>query len=241
MTVRLSRVLLLALLGPAAACTPQRPDHARDSTMGADPVPAADTSSGWTPLFDGTSLAAWRGYRMDSVPTGWVIQDGVLARTTGGGDLITRDQYGDFELELEWKISPKGNSGIMYRVTEEAEDSYETGPEMQVLDDEGHRDGLSRLTAAGADYGLYPSPAGVVRPAGEWNSVRIVITNNHVEHWLNGTRVVEYTLGSDDWKGRVAASKFAQWPGYGQAARGHIALQDHGDPVWYRNVRIRKL
>jgi hypothetical protein len=206
----------------------------RDST-------AASDSGGWRTLFDGRSLEAWRGFKQTGVPTGWQVVDGALTRVAEAGDLITRDEFGDFELTLEWKVAEGGNSGIMYRVTEDADETYETGPEMQVLDDARHKDGKSRLTAAGSAYGLYPAPAGVVKPAGEWNAVRIVVRGHHVEHWLNGTKVVEYELGSPDWEARVRASKFKQWPGYGRAASGHIAMQDHGDRVAYRDVKIRPL
>jgi hypothetical protein len=195
----------------------------------------------WIVLFDGRSLQAWRGFRRESVPAGWQVVSGELTRVGEAGDLITRDQFGDFELELEWKVTEGGNSGIMYRVTEEGEATYETGPEMQVLDDARHKDGATRLTSAGSAYGLYAAPAGVVKPAGEWNAVRIMVRGDQVEHWLNGTRVVEYRLGSPDWEAKVAASKFSRWPGYGRAASGHIALQDHGDRVAYRDIRIRKL
>ncbi len=201
----------------------------------------ATRDSSWIALFDGTSLDAWRGYRMDSVPAGWQIQDGTLARVGPGADLITREQFGSFELELEWKLAPGGNSGIMFKVTEAGDQSYETGPEIQVLDDERHSDGGSRLTSAGAAYGLYPAPLGAVKPVGEWNHVRLLVDGTHVQQWLNGTLMADYQLYSDEWKGLVAASKFKQWPGYGMAAEGHIALQDHGDPVWYRNIRIRRI
>ncbi len=196
--------------------------------------------SDWRTLFDGTSLDAWRGYRRDGVPAGWQVVDGALTRVAPAGDLITRDQFGDFELMLEWKVAKGGNSGIMYRVTEGAGETYESGPEMQVLDDSRHPDGGSRLTAAGALYGLYPAPAGVVRPAGEWNAVRIVARGGHVEHWLNGVKVVECEIGSSEWEARVASGKFREWPRFGRAASGHIALQDHGDWVVYRDIRIRQ-
>ena len=173
------------------------------------------------------------------MPAGWQAVGGALTRVAEAGDLITRDQFDDFELALEWKVAEGGNSGIMYRVTEDTGATYESGPEMQVLDDARHEDGRSRLTAAGSVYGLYPAPPGVVKPAGEWNAARIVVSGNHVAHWLNGIEVVEYELGSPDWEARVAASKFKQWPGYGRAASGHIALQDHGGRVAYRDVRIR--
>jgi hypothetical protein len=196
---------------------------------------------GWRLLFDGMTTAGWRGFRQDTMPAGWRVTDGGLTRVAEAGDIITMDQFANFELALDWKISEGGNSGIMYRVTEASEATYESGPEMQVLDDAKHRDGLSRLTAAGAAYGLYPSPAGVVRPAGQWNSVRIVVRGAHVEHWLNRKKVVEYELWSPDWVARVKASKFREWPPYGRAQSGHIALQDHGDWVAYRNIKIRVL
>jgi hypothetical protein len=202
---------------------------------------SATTDGEWQSLFDGRSLEHWRGFRHAQVPEGWRIVEGALTRVGRAGDLITRDTFGDFELVLQWKVAEGGNSGIMYRVTEEAAETYHTGPEMQVLDDAHHPDGRSRLTAAGAVYGLYPAPAGVVKPAGEWNTVRIVAHGHHVEHWLNGVRIAEYEIGSADWTARVAASKFGKWPGYGRAAAGHIALQDHGDQVAYRDIRIRTI
>lgn len=200
-----------------------------------------ESAGEWRVLFDGVSLDPWRGFRRGAVPAGWRVVDGAITRVGRAGDLITRDVFADFELTLEWMVEEGGNSGIMYRVTEDAAETYQTGPEMQVLDDAGHRDGASRLTSAGAVYGLYPAPAGVVRPAGEWNAARIVVRGSHVEHWLNGVEVAAYELGSPEWEARVAASKFRRWPGYGRARAGHIALQDHGDRVAYRNIRIRTL
>ncbi|HTO74293.1 MAG TPA: DUF1080 domain-containing protein [Gemmatimonadales bacterium] len=235
MSVRGMCLLLAALLGgPGPASVPHQ-------TTPPNTLTAEEKQQGFHLLFDGKTTSGWRGFRKDSVPAGWQVLDGELTRAAEGGDIITRDQYTNFELRLEWKISPKGNSGIMYRVTEAAEQTYETGPEMQVLDDAGHPDGKSRLTSAGACYGLYPSPAGIVHPAGEWNQVRIVVQGHHVEHWLNGTKVVEYELGSPDWESRMNASKFKQWPGYGRADKGFIALQDHGDRVAYRTIRIKVL
>ena len=224
-------VALLALLG-SAACA-QTGTSAMNAT--------ATAQSDWRSLFDGRTTAGWRGFRMDSVPAGWQVVDGALTRVGGGGDIVTTEQFANFELELEWRVEPGGNSGIMFRVTEDSDATYKSGPEMQVLDDAAHRDGQSRLTAAGANYGLHPAPAGVVKPAGEWNAVRLVVNGAHVEHWLNGVKVVEYELWTPAWEAQVAATKFAQWPGYGRARSGHIALQDHGDRVAYRNIRIRVL
>jgi hypothetical protein len=202
---------------------------------------SAEKAAGWKLLFDGRSTSGWRGYQKKKAPAGWAVEEGALTRVAPGGDLITAKQYADFELTLEWKISEGGNSGIMYRVNEGPEASYQTGPEMQVLDDARHPDGRDRLTSAGSDFGVYPAPAGGVKPAGEWNQVRIVVRGHHVEHWLNDRKVVEYELESRDWEKRIAASKFRQWPGYGRAPKGHIALQDRGDRVWYRNIKIREL
>ncbi|HTS87639.1 MAG TPA: DUF1080 domain-containing protein [Gemmatimonadales bacterium] len=215
--------------------------QAQSDTTPPNTLTAAEKSAGWRLLFDGKTTKGWRGYQKKDVPAGWVVEDGTLTRVASAGDLITLRQYKDFELSLEWKISEGGNSGVMYRVTEGSEETYMTGPEMQVLDDARHPDGKSRLTAAGADYGLYPAPAGIVRPPGEWNQIRIVVRGHHVEHWMNGVKVVEYELESPDWEARVAKSKFKQWPGYGRAPKGHIALQDHGDRVWFRSIKIREL
>ena len=198
----------------------------------------------WEVLFDGTHTDHWRGYRQDSLPPAWTIADdgSLYFSGEGGGDIVSRQQYEDFELELEWKISEGGNSGIMYRVSEDHDYPWRTGPEMQVLDDAAHPDagnGPDRM--AGANYDMHPPATNAVRPAGEWNQVRIVVDSAHVEHWLNGQKIVEYELWSDEWKARIAESKWIDMPSYGMERGGHIALQDHGDPVWYRNIRIRRL
>lgn len=208
---------------------------------GVNTLTPAERAAGWKLLFDGKTTAGWRGYRSDRMPPGWQVTDGALTRVGTAGDIITEQRFRDFELALEWKVDPGGNSGIFYRAIEGQGPIYRSAPEMQVLDDAAHADGRSRLTAAGANYGLYPAPPGVVKPAGEWNRVRILVRGNHVEHWLNDVRIVEYELGSAEWKAKVAASKFSEWPEYGTAAEGHIGLQDHGDRVAYRGIKIREL
>jgi len=203
-----------------------------------DPAP----TTGWRTLFDGKLLDTFRGWRSDGMPQGWHVVDGTLAKEGHVDDLVTREQFGNFELELEWKIGRAGNSGIFYRGTREYDEIYWSGPEYQLLDDANAHDGRSRLTAAGSAYGLYGPPAGVVKPFGEWNKTRIVINGDHVEHWLNGQKVVEYDLGSPEWKAKVAASKFAEYPHYGLAKTGLIGIQgDHPGSMALRHIRIREL
>ena len=203
---------------------------------------AAEKAAGWRLLFDGTTTAGWRGYKQSAVPTGWSVVDGTLTKTGPAGDIITREKYRDFELEVDWKISTGGNSGIFYRGTEEYDHIYWSAPEFQLLDDAHAPDGKSRLTSAGADYALYPSPAGIVKPAGEWNHTRIVVRGRHVEHWLNGKKLLSYELESPDWARRVKGSKFAAWPNYGKASDGYIGIQgDHPGTLTLRNIKIRTL
>jgi hypothetical protein len=200
---------------------------------------SADQSPEWTMLFDGQSLKGWRGFTSESPPSGWAAMDGMLTRLGPGGDIVTSDAFGDFELRLQWKISEGGNSGIFFHVALTGQEVWESGPEMQVLDNARHVDGKDPRTSAGSNYGLQAPTRDVTRPAGEWNDVRLIVSGAHVEHWLNGVKIVEYELWSPEWEAAVKASKFSTLPNYGRARRGHIALQDHGDPVWYRDIRIR--
>ena len=201
----------------------------------------AEREAGWELLIDGQSTDGWRGYMMDAVPDGWQVLNGALTRVRRGRDLITTAQFENFDLTLEWKVELGGNSGILFRAVEGPEQIYMGAPEMQILDDDNHADGRSPLTSVGSNYAIHPAPRGLAHPVGEWTSVRILVDGNHVEHWLNSFRTVEYELGSVDWLERVAASKFSQWPEYGQASKGHIGLQEHGDVVAFRNIKIRRL
>lgn len=188
------------------------------------------------------ALTAFRAYGSDAPPPPtWTFSNGIIHHEPGGGDIISVESFGDFELTFDWRIAPEGNSGVMYRVDERFGAPYQSGPEYQILDNAGHADGKSPLTSAASAYGLYAPSTDASRPAGEWNSARIVVKRSHVEHWLNGHRVVSYDLGSPDWLERVKASKFASWPGYGQQQTGHITLQDHGNVVDFRNLLIRPL
>jgi hypothetical protein len=207
-------------------------------------LPAAEREEGFRPLFDGRSTGAWRGFRKDAFPErGWVVEDGALRVVAGGGggDLVTRDEFTDFELRLEWKVAKGANSGIMFRVSEAEGAPWRTGPEYQILDDGGHADGKQAKTAAGSLYALIAADGKQLRPPGEWNEARILLDGARLEHWLNGRRVVATTMAGDDWQKLVAASKFRSMPGFAREARGRICLQDHGDDVWFRNVRVREL
>ena len=195
-------------------------------------------AGGWRML----DLSSFRGYETDAVPNGWTVSGDEITKSRGIGDLMTKDQFGNFELTLEWKIGKGGNSGIFYRATREYDHIYWSGPEYQLLDDANAGDGKNPLTSAASAYALYAPPRGVVKPADEWNSTRIVVNGAHVEHWLNGQKVVEYELWSPDWKAKVAASKFKDWPNYGMAKRGYIGIQgDHNGTLSIRNIRIREL
>jgi hypothetical protein len=218
--VRLGFFLLVA--GSALSCASTR--NSFQSLLGPDPS------------------VAWRGFKKADLPVGWQLVEGALTRVGAGGDIVTREQYQDFELELEWKIAKGGNSGVFFHVSEDTMGAvYQTGPEMQVLDNAGHPDGRNPLTSAGSNFALHAPARDVTRPAGQWNRARLVVNGARVEHWLNDVLVVRYDLWTPEWKQRVRESKFSSMPRYGLAPTGHIALQDHGDWVAYRNIRIRRL
>jgi len=206
----------------------------------ADPAPVAPGP--WHSLLQNDSAPAWRGWKEPGLPAGWHVAAGVLSKDGQVDDLVTTQSFGDFELELEWKIGKGGNSGIFYRGTRDYDHVYWSGPEYQLLDDANAPDGKSRLTAAAAAYALYGAPAGVVQPFDHWNKTRLVVRGTHVEHWLNGRKVVEYELNSADWKSKVSASKFTAYPNYGLATTGLIGLQgDHPGALAIRRIRIREL
>ena len=208
---------------------------------------AAPVDSGeWVALLDGTTLDQWRGYKRQTVPASWKVENSTLAFTPSAdrgerGDLMTREQFGDFELIYEWRISPAGNSGVMWRVTEEHEYPWYTGPEQQVLDDARHADGKVPSHRAGALYDLVAPPDGITRPVGEFNEARILARGTRVQLYLNGQQTADVDFASQEGKRLLANSKFKSMPRFAQNARGHIVLQDHDDPVWYRGIRIREI
>ncbi len=203
----------------------------------------------WTSLFNGHNTDGWRGFNKDSSPANWHVENGCLCTSSSGGsessgDLITVEMFEDFELYLEWSISPGGNSGIFFNVTEgESGAAYETGPEYQIIDDTGFPGKLEVWQQTGANYALHPADPGkkTLRPVGEFNSSAIRVESGHVTHWLNDSIIVEYELWTDDWYRMVKNSKWKDYPGYGLSRKGHIGLQDHGSPVCYRNIRIREI
>jgi hypothetical protein len=208
-----------------------------------------EKSAGWKLLFDGKSTDGWRGYKKDAIPPGWKAENGVLARVAGGtggkgagggDDIVTVDEYESFDLVLEWKITAGGNSGVLYRVVEKSVTSWHESPEMQVLDNLKWPN-RSKKELAGACYDLYAPSKDVSRPPGEWNKARLLVDGNKVEHWLNGEKMVEYEIGSEDWNKRVAASKFKDKPLFAKSGKGRICLQDHSDRIEYRNIKLKVL
>ena len=199
--------------------------------------------SRWEVLFDGKSTDAFRGFRQNSFPSGsWTIDEGTLKSLPGKQiDLITREQYESFELELEWKVEKEANSGIMFHVSEDEPETYMTGPEMQIVDDANTEDGQNPKTSAGSLYDLIAPTNKTCHPAGEWNHIRLIVQANHVEHWMNGRKILEYELRSAELNALIANSKFKSWPRFAREKIGYIALQSHGKSVWFRNVRVRRL
>ena len=207
----------------------------------------------WISLFDGKSLDNWHTYGKSEAGAAWKVNEGVLflnahnraeGKVIGGGDLVTNEEFDNFHLKLEWKVSPKGNSGIIFYVHEDTtqyKNTYNTGPEMQVLDNDGHPDAKIHKHRAGDLYDLIASSTETVKPAGEWNLAEIISNNGKLDFKLNGVNIVSTTLWDDNWRTMLAGSKFATMPGFGTFKSGKIALQDHGDLVWYRNIMIKRL
>lgn len=254
MKTMLTVVAAMPLVIGAVACVEIRVGASDDAeTEEAAAAPAAAVSelsaeemeAGFQSLFDGESLDHWRGFKLDQVPAGWSAAEGVVHFLPPTGDdagpradLLSREQYRNFEFRFDWAVTPGGNSGVMFHVSEDAPASYSTGPEFQILDDGGHRDGQRMETSAASNYALHAREGGELVPVGEFNTSALRVEGNRVTHWLNGEKVVEYVLWDDDWKALVEASKFASMPGYGMMETGHIALQDHGNEIWFRSLRI---
>jgi hypothetical protein len=208
-----------------------------------------EKDAGWRLLFDGKTTAGWRGYKSSAMPASWRVENGsLLSRREKGkssGDIVTIEQYGDFELTLEWKMTRGNNSGVIYRATEETANVWESGAEYQILDNTGHLDGLNTLASAGACYAVFAPAKDATRPLGQWNQTRIAAGGKHVEHWLNGEKLLEYEVDSDRWQAHVKTSKFFETAygrgNWGRAPKGHIALQDYGGAIEFRSIKIRPI
>ncbi len=211
-----------------------------------------EEADGWRLLFDGKTTNGWRNYQKDGIGSSWVVKEGTLTleveemengrtRSKDGGDIITTEQFENFELALEWKISPCGNSGIMFGISEDSQYQrvWHTGPEMQVLDNTCHPDAKIHTHRAGDLYDLIACREETVKPAGEWNQVRIRIDDGKGTFWLNGVQVVEFEMFTPEWNAMVAESKFKDLPDFAKHRKGHISLQDHNDEVSYRNIKIK--
>jgi len=197
----------------------------------------AEKAAGWKLLFDGKTTNGWRNYQKTDIGPGWKVENGELVRgTEKGGDIVTADKYGAFELSLDYNISTGGNSGLMYHVTEESRLPWHAGPEVQIQDVASKAKDPQR---AGWLYQLYKSDKDTTKPSGEWNTLRILVTPEKCATWMNGELYYEYVKGSQDWDERVAKSKFASQPNFGKPTSGHICLQDHNNPVKFRNIKVR--
>ncbi|MHC2991378.1 glycosyl hydrolase [Pontibacter sp. HJ8] len=247
----------LSLTALLAGC--QSPQSENDMTTDnenpaqQDTTSVATTEEGFEPLFDGKTTQGWHTYGKSSIGKAWKVEDGTLRldasnkkdwQTNEGGDILTEQAFDNFHLKLDWKIAKDGNSGIIFYAQEDTtkyDHAWQTGPEMQVLDNAGHPDAKINKHRAGDLYDLIASSPETVKPAGEWNQVEIISNNGQLEFYQNGEKVVSTTLWDDNWKKLIAGSKFKDMPGFGTFKSGKIALQDHGDNVWFRNIRIKRL
>lgn len=240
----------------------QQTSSAEKATVASPAVTAQNTLTpeeareGWKLLFDGKSLAGWRNYKKQTIGKGWIVDSAQQAiylnvsklvdghwQAEDGGDILTADAYENYELQIEWRIDTCGNSGVIYNVVEDPKADYvwHTGPEMQVLDNKCHPDAKIIKHRAGDLYDMISCSKETVRPALEWNQAKLIQNKGKVEHWLNGEKVVEYDMNTPAWKEMIAKSKFKDMPLFGKSMKGHLALQDHGNKVWYRNIKIKQL
>lgn len=254
-TMRTRLLLSIALITFGFTAVSAKIPNGKKKDAAANTLTKAEKAAGWKLLFDGKTLSGWRGFHRDKVPEGrWTVADNCLKKLPAqgelgqaGGDLITVDQFENFEFQMEWKLTRGGNSGLKYLVMESLpKDGYSgVSFEMQILDDDNHPDaklGINGNRTASSLYDLIPAAKNkVLKPVGEFNQIRLVKKGNHIEHWLNDTKVVEYELHSADLKARIAQSKFNTTAGFGEADKGHLLLQDHGDAAWFRNLKIREL
>jgi hypothetical protein len=235
-------LLSVLIIVSAYSDTPQK-----ETASGA----SEESQEGWVSLFNGKNLDGWRGYNGDDIKGVWTVEDGGVLHLADRPEdspyvnIITEGEYGDFELRFDWKVEEGTNSGVMFRVGEGPKQPYLTGPEYQVLDNLGFRNGKGLAVGptehSASHYSIEAASSDETKPIGEWNEGRIVVQGNHVEYWLNGVKTAEYEMHSPEWKEQVANSKFSNWKDYASLEKGHIGLQDHGHRVWFRNLKIKEL
>ena len=255
----MKHIFVLVLLASVFACQPKKTETTEESTTDstevtltpvdttANRLSAEQKTAGWILLFDGQSKTGWRVFK-NKENNSWEVVDGTLHckpfddnGTNLRADLITENQYDNFELAFDFKISKQGNSGVIFRASEAHDEPYATGPEYQVLDDGGYPGEVKETNFTAGAYDMYAAKNKKLNPPGEWNSGKIVANGNHIEHWLNGEKVVEYEMNSPEWKKIRDASKWKDFPAFATVAKGHVDLQDHGNEVWYKNIMIKPL
>lgn len=245
----MSRYFFIGILAICvmASCKNQKPETASEPVSTDNMLTEQEKTDGWKLLFDGTTLNGWKMYQ-DKAADAWGVKDGVIYckgsetdKSDLRADLVTVDSFTNFEIMIDWKISPQGNSGIMYHVSETYDAAYLTGPEYQLLDDVGFPDKLEEWQKTGADYAMYTTTSRPTKPVGEFNTTKIVVNGAHREHWLNGVKVLEFEAWTPDWEKRKAEGKWKDTPQYGIMKSGKICLQDHGGGVWFKNVKVKVL
>ncbi|WP_273046354.1 DUF1080 domain-containing protein [Pseudoalteromonas sp.] len=200
-----------------------------------------EQKAGWQLLFNGQDMSHWRNFKSDEISPQWVITDGAMMLTKGGGDILTKKMYRNFDLKIDWKISTKGNSGIFVLADELGSMIYSHAPEVQIIDNEEHPDNEIDSHLSGSIYDLFAAPKAAHKPANTWNKVRIQMHDKHLQVWQNGISTLSIVIGSNTWDTLVKNSKFSTWLNFATADRGHIGLQDHGDKVWFKNIKIKEL
>ncbi|GAC1423729.1 MAG: DUF1080 domain-containing protein [Flavisolibacter sp.] len=219
-------------------------NYAQNKTGHENSLSKNEKVQGWKLLFDGKTKQGWRNYQ-NKAGDSWVAENNTLhcrgKEQKIRNNLITQKQYENFDLSLDWKIAPQGNSGVLYMVTEQYKEPYLSGPEYQLLDDKNFPEKLENWQLTGANYAMNPPLSDATKPAGSWNHTRIMVNNGHVEHWLNGVKVVAYDLWTEEWKNNKSKGKWKDAEGYGMSKKGHICLQDHGSEIWFKNIKIKEL
>lgn len=238
----LRNILLLAITLLIFGCS-----NTKNENLTLNMLTEKEVAEGWELLFDGKSLDKWNDFNGTEVTTGWIAENEELVALGKGadkyGDIITKEKFSNFELSLEWNITKGGNSGILYGILEDGFESvYQTGPEYQLIDDVNFAGELEDWQKCGADYAMYPAnDKKKLKEYGEWNSSRIIVKDSLVQYWLNSEKIVEFKRWTKEWKEKVAEGKWKDFPSYGIAEKGHIGLQDHGDKISFRNIKIKRL